>query len=273
MMSYPGGGYQMRIRFGGPLTPAVKALLIANGAVFAVQIIFHVARPEGLAPGAPTVFENWFAMRPVDAVGRLHLWQFITYSFLHAVTNPLHIAMNMFMLWMFGGDVERALGRPRFLTLYLAAAAVGGICMIPWYFTMLVGASGAVFGVMAAYARLFPERRLLFRGMFPVRARTLVLVLAGINLLAAVAGSDAGVAHFAHLGGFAAGWFFLSFERSAAEFKRARDFRRAGRAEQEDRDVRAEVDRLLTKVGRDGLGSLTGREREFLNRASKRFRK
>jgi len=272
-MSYHGGGYQMRIRFGGPLTPAVKALLIANGAAFAVQIIFYIARPKGSPPGAPTALEDWLGMRPSLAVGRLYLWQFVTYSFLHAVVNPLHIAMNMFMLWMFGGDVERALGRPRFLTLYFAAAVVGGTCMIPWYFTILMGASGAVFGVMAAYARLFPERRLLFWGMFPVKARTLVLALAGINLLAAVVGSDAGVAHLAHLGGFAVGWFFLSLDRSAAEFRRARAFNRAVRTEQEDRDIRAEVDRLLAQVGRGGLGSLTGRERKFLKRTSERFRK
>ena len=280
MMSYAGGGYQMRIRFGGPLTPAVKALLIANGAAFAVQIIFYIGWSGPVVPGPAykglTPFEQLFALTPALVIEKLNVWQLLTHCFLHDVENLLHVAMNMFMLWMFGGDVERALGRSRFLTLYFGAALAGGLCMMPWYFIAkyvpVLGASGAVFGVMAAYARLYPGRSLLVFGVVPVKARTLVLVLAGIDLLAAITGSDAGTAHLAHLGGFAVGWFFLSFERSAAEFKRARDFNRAARTEQEDREVRAEVDRLLAKVGRDGLGSLTGREREFLNRASKRFR-
>ena len=272
MSHYQGGGYQTRIRFGGPLTRAVKALLIANGLVFLVQIVFYIGRSSD-----HTIFEQWFALTPGDAIDKLRVWQLITYSFLHYVGDPWHIIANMFLLWMFGGDVERALGRQRFLVLYFGAALAGGLCMMPWYFFApgipILGASGAVFGAMAAYAQLFPQRRLLFWGIVPVKARTLVLVLAAIDLFAAVTGTDAGTAHLAHLGGFAVGWFFFSLERSAIQFRRAREFKKTARTERDEQDVRADVDRLLAKVGRDGLNSLTDRERVFLKRASKRFRK
>jgi membrane associated rhomboid family serine protease len=261
-----GGGYQMRIRFGGPLTPAIKALLIANGAVFFVEIALRIAWPDGLR-----WFIDWFALTPALAIGRFRVWQFITHAFLHSL-DFWHIAVNMFMLWMFGGDVERALGRARFLTLYFAAALAGGVCMIPFYGDISLGASGAVFGTMAIFARLFPHRRVLLFGVFPIKMRTLAIAIVGIEVISQVIGGD-GIAHLAHLGGFAVGWFFLSFERSAAGFRRARELKKAAQADREDRDTRAEVDRLLAKVGRDGLGSLTGRERTFLKRASERYRR
>ncbi|MFW6107838.1 MAG: rhomboid family intramembrane serine protease, partial [bacterium] len=152
------GGYQRRIRFGGRLTPAVKALLIANVAVFGVQLLLHVA-----APSISSLFRHLFALTPALAIGRLHVWQFVTYAFLHEVANalPVHIFFNMLLLWIFGGDVERSLGRKRFLKLYFGGVLAAGLCMIPMYGISVLGASGAVFAVMAMYGRLFPYRTLL----------------------------------------------------------------------------------------------------------------
>lgn len=262
------GGYRTGIGSGGLLTPAVKALLIANVVVFLSQAVLRAGWPRALND-----FEDLFALTPAAALGGLRVWQFITYSFLHDTGNLLHILFNMFMLWMFGGEVERALGRRRFLILYFAAAFAGGVCMIPMYRGSVVGASAAVFGVMAVYARLYPYRRLLVWGVFPVRARTLVLVLVGLDLLLAIQGSDSGTAHLAHVGGFALGWFFFRLERSFERFRRTRDIKGADRAERQDAEVRQKVDELLGKVGREGLGSLTEREREFLSRSSGRFRR
>ena len=264
------GGYGTRIRFGGRLTAAVRALIIANVAVFLLQLILHFASPDG---AALDTFAELFALKPALAIGKLRVWQFITHSFLHDLANLLHIGMNMFLLWMFGGDVESALGRRRFFKLYFAAALAGGIAMIPWYHTFILGASGAVFGVMAMYARLFPYRRLLVWGIFPVRARTLVFVLAGLDLLLAIQGSATGTAHLAHVGGFVVGWFFLPLQRAAQKSRRSRQLGQKMRREEDDAKVRRKVDELLAKVGREGLGSLTKRERDFLSRASKRFRR
>ncbi len=269
-MGYQYGGYQSRIRFGGQLTPAVKALLIANGAVFLVQMLLRTQSLRAL-----DAFYQLFALTPSDAIGGLRVWQFITYSFLHQVGGalPLHIIFNMFLLWMFGGDVELALGRRRFLWLYFAATLAGGVCMIPWYHASILGASAAVFGVMAMYGRLFPDRRLLIWGIVPVKARTLVLMLAGLNLLMAMQGSQTGVAHLAHVGGFAVGWFFPHLEGVARSFIQQTKRRKYLRTEQQDKADEEKADQLLAKVGREGLGKLTRSERQFLNRASKKFRR
>ncbi len=266
------GGYQPRFRFGGMLTPAVKALLMANAAVFLVQLLLIAVSPGVTYPA----FMNLFRLRPADAIGRLQIWQFVTYSFLHDPGGflPWHIIFNMFLLWMVGGDVELTIGRRRFLWLYFAAALAGGLCMIPMYRESVLGASGAVFGVMALFARLFPDRLFFVWGIFPVRARTLVFVLVGLDLFFAMRTSGGSrIAHFAHVGGFVVGWFFLSWESAVTGFKRAWEARKAIRAEAEARKMMEKVDELLAKVGREGLGSLTKRERGLLSRASRRLRR
>ncbi len=270
-MSQYGDRPQIRFGFGGGITPAIKALMIVNAAVFVVQLLLRIAWPA-----RSEWFAEWFALVPANAIEKFRVWQFITHAFLHDPETFWHILLNMFMLWMFGCEVERVLGRSRFLILYFAAALAGGICMIPFYEDSILGASGAVFGMMAMFARLFPHRRVLLLGVFPMKVRTLALSIVGIEVIAqlvsGLAGDD-GIAHLAHLGGFAVGWFFLSLERSMTQFQRAREFKKTARLNREEREVRAEVDELLAKVGRDGLNSLTNRERAFLKRASKRYGK
>ncbi len=262
-----------RVRFGGMLTPTVKALILANVAVFVAQFLVFVSSAGSPPASGPTWFEELFALRPALAIEELRIWQFLTHAFLHDVSNPLHILFNLLMLWMFGGEVEATLGRRRFLRLYLGAALAGGICMIPWYDTTILGASGAVFGVMAMYARLYPYRRLLVWGILPVQARTLMFVLVGVDLLLAIQGSATGTAHLAHVGGFAVGWFFLRLEQAGSGFRVRREAIRAQRRMRKDAETSARIDELLAKVGREGLQSLSEREREFLRRESKRYRR
>jgi membrane associated rhomboid family serine protease len=281
-MGYTFGTPGHRVRIGGPITPVLKKLLIANLVVFAMQVIIYlqVGRPE-VSPMAPaykhlTGFEQLFALTPELAIGKFRVWQFITHGFLHDVGNLMHILFNMLLLWMFGGEVEAAIGSRRFGRLYFAAVLAGGLCMMPWYFIEpdipILGASAAVFAVLALFARLYPQRRLLVWGIIPVRARTLVLFLAGLDLLFAVSGSRTGTAHLAHLGGFAVGWFYLTFQRAAKQARTQRVGRQQERRERQDAEVRRRVDELLSKVGREGLGSLNAEEREFLKRASQRYR-
>ena len=278
-MGYDDGRYETRVRFGPSLTPAVKTLILVNVAVFGLEILLRVASVRAL-----NTFLDLFALQPDLALQGLRVWQFITYSFLHDVNNVLHIGFNMVMLWMFGSEVEAALGSRRFLRLYFGAALAGGICMIPWYHSSILGASGAVFGCMAIFARLFPRRLIYIWGVVPVRARTLAIALVVIELLVSVGGKP-GTAHFAHLGGFAGGYLFLRVAEARSPAGRFRAQLAPKPKRVSDTDIerwrridagalhpvnREELERVMAKVNAEGIPGLTPGEREFLERFSAR---
>jgi membrane associated rhomboid family serine protease len=192
------------------LPPVTRALLIANVAVFLAQAL------------ADDSLIIWFALwpfgspaytGPVAPAGFLP-WQLVTYSFLHG--NGLHLLVNMLGLFMFGSEVERVLGVRRYFTYYFVsvlAAALAQLVMSalaagPPYPT--VGASGGVFGLLLAYGMFFPHRTvMLIFPPIPMPARMFVFVYAAIELYLGVTGTQAGVAHFAHLGGMLGGFLML----------------------------------------------------------------
>lgn len=140
-------------------------------------------------------------------------WQLVTYSFLHG--SVMHLAFNMFGLYMFGGALEQTLGRKRFIVYYFAcvvAAAVTQLAVLglTGTFVPTVGASGGVFGLVLGYAMFFPNQRIvLLIPPIPMSARTFAVAYALIELALGVFGSSEGIAHFAHLGGMAGGWLLL----------------------------------------------------------------
>jgi membrane associated rhomboid family serine protease len=192
------------------LPPVTLALLIANVAVFLAQ---------GFADDSLVI---WFALWPFgspaytgpEAPAGFLPWQLVTYSFLHG--NGLHLGVNMLGLFMFGSEVERVLGFRRYFTYYFVsvlAAALAQLVMSamaagPPYPT--VGASGGVFGLLLAYGMFFPRRMvMLIFPPIPMPARVFVFVYAAIELYLGVTGTQAGVAHFAHLGGMLGGFLML----------------------------------------------------------------
>lgn len=140
-------------------------------------------------------------------------WQLVTYAFLHA--SVLHLAFNMYGLWLFGRELEHLLGRRAFLQLYFASILSAGVTQL--LFTHLtgnvyptVGASGGVFGILLAYGIFFPNRILmLLFPPIPLPAWLFVTLYAGIELTLGVTGTQAGVAHFAHLGGMVGGYLII----------------------------------------------------------------
>lgn len=174
------------------------ALILANVTVFALQLLY----PALLAP---------LALWPLGAhaiggvAGRFEPWQLVSYAFLHG--GIAHLGLNMFALWMFGRDCERALGSARYLALYFAAvlsAAATQLVVATWTRSTYptIGASGGVFGVLLAFAMLYPTRRImLLLPPIPMPAWLFVALYGLIELANGVLGTDAGVAHFAHLGG------------------------------------------------------------------------
>jgi membrane associated rhomboid family serine protease len=158
---------------------------------------------------------GWLALWPLGA--GFMPWQMLTYAFVHASVQ--HIFFNMFGLYMFGADVERVWGERRFLGYYLAcalAAAVTQLAIASFGVAPgpTVGASGAIFGLLLAYARLFPHRTVMpLFPPIPMRAPVFVALYGVLELVLGVSGAQAGVAHFAHLGGLAGGFLLMRFWR------------------------------------------------------------
>jgi membrane associated rhomboid family serine protease len=188
----------------GPMTPAVKQLLIANVGVFLLQWIF-------------TGLHTWFGLTPRSVFEQFYVWQLFTYLFLHA--DILHLLFNMLALWMFGVDLERRWGYQAFLRYYFVCGVGAGICslivaLLPFgfadllYFVPTVGASGAIYGLLLAYGLLFPDRT-IFLFIFPVPARIYVIIAGVLILYKTVVDTAGGTAHFAHLGGMLFGYAYL----------------------------------------------------------------
>jgi membrane associated rhomboid family serine protease len=195
-------GYERRdYGIGGYITPAVRGIIIANIAVFIVQELARRVGGKGIEP--------IFALTPELAIGSVWVWQFVTYMFLHSTSWIGHLFLNMLMLWMFGCEVERQWGSRAFLRYYFVCGIGAGlVSCLTFYSSMTYGASGAIFGVMLAYAMVFPNRIVYFWWIFPMRAMTFVLLCAGIEMYSLLGLQD-GVAHTAHLGGMLAGWLDL----------------------------------------------------------------
>jgi membrane associated rhomboid family serine protease len=139
-----------------------------------------------------------------------HLWQLVSYMFLHG--GFFHILFNMFALWMFGCDLERVWGTARFVTFYFftgIGAGVMTVLLTPHGYIPTIGASGAIYGILLAYALLFPERRVLLYFLIPVPVRVFVLIIGLIALFNSVGQPGDSIAHVAHLGGLVFGWIFL----------------------------------------------------------------
>ena len=178
------------------ITPLVQALIATNIVVLFVQWT--------LLGDSDTV--RWFGYTNGALLSQW--WTLGSYMFVHG--GLLHLALNMYSLWLFGPRLEAELGAPRFAALY-AWSGLGGVALHAVFggAGFLIGASGAVFGVMLAYALLWPDDEVLFFGVLPLRVMTLVLLLGGVNLLQGMATAGSGVAHFAHLGGFLFAWLFM----------------------------------------------------------------
>jgi membrane associated rhomboid family serine protease len=192
----------------GPLTPAIKMIVFANIAMFLVDWLLSRA---GVVP-----LSSFLGLRPVAVVEGLQVWQIATYLFLHG--GLFHLLFNMLALWMFGVDLERTWGTKLFAKYYAITGIGAGVCVVlialtPWdggsYVIPTVGASGAIYGVLLAFALYFPNRPILLYMLFPVPAKYAVMIMGAIAFLAATDGAGSGVSHVAHLGGLIAGYLYL----------------------------------------------------------------
>ncbi|MBI4541134.1 MAG: rhomboid family intramembrane serine protease [Gemmatimonadetes bacterium] len=246
------------------MTPWVKRLILASVAMFIVMMAYPpVTRSLILVPALVVV-------RP---------WTVVTYMFLHA--GLLHLLFNMIGLLFFGPRLEARLGGRHFLGLYLVSGLTGALLSVFAPHARIVGASGAVFGVLLGFARYWPHERIHIWGVLPIEARWLVVILTVLALWGGITGSQGGVAHFAHLGGFAGGYLYLQWRERTSPAVRFRAQVAPAPKKMSSGDVerwrkvdlealhpvnREEYERLLRKVESHGAGLLTPSERAFLDR-------
>jgi membrane associated rhomboid family serine protease len=194
------------------------ALVVANVGAFLLQSILPgIVGPFALWPLHTSSFAQDVGFAP---------WQLVTYAFLHG--GLLHLAFNMFALYMFGGPLERELGPRRYLVYYFACVVAAAVAQLSVAFLSgeiypTVGASGGVFGLLLAFAIRFPHARImLLFPPIPMPARVFVVLYAVIELVLGVTGSQEGVAHFAHLGGMVGGYAMLRWWRALPSSRRSR---------------------------------------------------
>ena len=268
-------------------------LIIANVSVFLIQLIFatlssYIGTSEvdlftnseiGQIPlqpwyyPAPNIFSKLFWLYPPDAIGKVWIWQLVSYMFLHSTTDPWHLIFNMLVLWMFGTEVEKAMGRQRFLTLYFTAGIFAGICCC--IFTPsnpILGASGAIFAIEVAFAMYYPNNIVIFY-FFPIRAKYLVMLFASFTIINCLLPKGGNIAHFAHLGGLLYGFLFVRYSNTLNDAIKTWARKKQYNEMEEVEHIQEKVDKILEKVHREGMASLTRKERSFLNNASKIYKK
>jgi membrane associated rhomboid family serine protease len=192
------------------MTPAVRAIVFVNVGLYVLSLFTYN-------------LIDWFGLTPEYVLGNGYFWQIFTYQFLHA--DVFHILFNMLWVWMFGVDLERRWGTIAFAKYYLIVGTTAGVAtmlvsLLPVpgaqmaYEGVTIGASGAVYGLMMAWAIVFPHRMIYFFGIVPIKAWVFALIAGAISLSQAMsAGGQSDVAHVAHLGGLAAGWLYLKTPR------------------------------------------------------------
>lgn len=287
------------------LPPVIKQLLIINGVVFFISLIAQNIVIGGMLLDDWII--RWFGLIPLGFQGATFLpWQLITYQFLHG--GFMHVLFNMFMLWMFGMEIENLWGSRKFLIFYLLCGVVAGLFQLlvaPLFGPVgpTIGASGAVWGVMVAFAMFFPDRYIYVYFLLPIKAKYLIAILFVIEYMSV--GDMSATAHLAHIGGAVTGAIYILLERrssinlnnlfsnfkkpgsgsssSSNKFRRPMgfgnrnsnvqdaEFYEINEQHKDEEKVRQdEIDRILDKISQSGYQNLTEKEKRILFEASKR---
>jgi len=217
---------QSYMSFFPPFTRMVKALIVVTTAVFILTYL-----PLRLFGWQAPYF--WLGLQPYAVVHRLYLWQLVTYLFLHG--GFFHILFNMFALWMFGPDLEQLWGGSEFLKFYLLTGVGAGVfdvvltTLFGSPYSLTIGASGALYGLLLAFGLIFPDRPIFLWLIIPIKAKWFVLIIGVIEFYSELSGPGSGIAHLAHLGGMLVAFLYLRggglsgrMQLHYAEWRRAR---------------------------------------------------
>jgi membrane associated rhomboid family serine protease len=198
-----------RFSFGYGLTPVIKKLIILMAALFFLQ---------GIVSSRITLY---LGLVPLLVWKKFFLWQLFTYIFLHGGIS--HILFNLLALWMFGGELESYWGSGKFLRYFLFCGIGAGICTVvfsPYQVIPVVGASGAIYGILLAFGWLFPNRPIYMYFIVPIPAKYFVIIFGLIELYLSIEGTGGGVAHMTHLGGLIFGILYMAYPTIRQKLRR-----------------------------------------------------
>ncbi len=282
----------VQIRIGGPITPIVKKLMIINGLVFLLQQtagIFH-----------PGIIERLFGLSHAGLFYEFKIWQPFTYMFLHG--SWTHIILNLISFWMFAGELEQMWGSRTFLRYYLFSGIGAGLFIMIMnffifykygYAPVTIGASGAIYGILLAYGMTWPNREVYLYFVLPVKIKYLIIgfgLIAFFGTLSSAAGAGGNISQIGHLGGLISGYIYILYKRNSGG-RQAEDEKRDYnnnvhyineflkkerlKRKQQEIDKRSEakkiIDVLLEKIAREGMSSLSPKERKMLEWARKHY--
>ena len=246
-------------------TDAIKILISVNFGIFLLQTI---ARTEGL-------FFPLFGLVPKLVWSEFMLWQPFTYLFFHG--GIWHVLINMFVLWMFGSELERLWGKEHFLKFYFVTGVGAGLVTMIFglnSMTPIVGASGAVYGVLLAYGLTYPNRTIYLYGIIPIKSLWFVI---GIGVIAFMSSFDdiSQISHLTHLSGMVIGYLMLkrpirfndlwfTIRKRTLEYKIKHEEKKVS----QHQAIEREIDRILDKINREGFDSLTEEEHDRLYKGS-----
>lgn len=248
---------------------AIKWLIIANVSVYIIQMF--VGRN----------FLYIFGLVPYRVVKSLWLWQIITHMFLHG--GLFHLLINLFVLWMFGKPIEREWGTKSFLKYYFTCGLGAGFFI---FITSLnsripvVGASGAIYGILVAFAMLYPDSIIYLYFLFPIKAKHFVILIGAVALLAGISRGRSNIAHFGHLGGLLVGYVYLKFPLWKYRFHPERLFtflrlpkislKRKKKYETKSYKIEEKINQILDKILLHGVDSLTAEEKKIMDEYSRK---
>ena len=273
-----------RLQF-NPGELAYKPQIFTDAIKILVSIIFSIYVLQSIS-GKEDVFFRLFGLVPSTFVSDLMLWQPFTYMFLHAPfyssVGISHILLNMLGLWVFGRELEQAWGKTHFLKYYFITGVGSGL--ITYLFQMgadnpVIGASGAVYGVLLAYGVSYPNRMLYIWGIIPVKSMWLVIIMGSIAFFGVLGNAD-GISHVTHISGMVIGYFLLkkrwrwkdvlfAIRKKTIEFQVQRH---------EEKDIKVnmlqkDIDMILEKIQKLGFSGLSDEEKSKLYEASKKMSK
>ncbi len=212
-MAFSSRSYVNRYIPSNRFPPGLKWLLIANIGISVLDFVLQASH-------ADLLLQN-LALVPAQVVQTFAIWQIVTYMFLHAGIG--HVLWNMLALWLFGIELERTWGTPRFLRFYFACGIIAALTVIAAAYIFggtelrTVGSSGAVYGILVAYAVVFPDQTVLFGFLIPMKSKYFVMIIGGViflqSYMAMAGGRGSGVAVMAHLGGLVGGYLILRGKR------------------------------------------------------------